>query len=92
MSELLSNASLKTGYAVADQLAIILDKVKAIMGKMNNKPISLTAEEARFLSEHSTAHDERAVRTISAIENLAIANKMCTTRDLATLRLLTVRC
>lgn len=67
-------------------------QLEAILVKLKTDPASVTTEEAHLLSENVTASDERAVRIISAVEYLAIANKVCTTRDLVILRLLTVPC
>ena len=68
------------------------DQLEAILRKLKSDASSITADEARVLSENVTTSDERAVRIISAVEYLAIANKVCIIRDLATIRLLTVRC
>lgn len=67
-------------------------QLEAILAKLKIDPGSITAEEAHLLSENITASDERAVRIITAAQYLAIAKKVCTTRDLAFLRLLTVPC
>ncbi|KAI5376149.1 hypothetical protein J4E82_005144 [Alternaria postmessia] len=51
-----------------DQLESVLKKLKTDRG-------SITAEEARILTENVAKPDDRAVRIISAVESLAIANK-----------------
>lgn len=93
MSEFLSKkmssdtSSLATSHSsqFQDQLEVILDRLKT-------DPSSITADDARLLSENFNTHNERAVRIISAVEYLAIANKVCTTRNPATLRIITARC
>ncbi|EMD63302.1 hypothetical protein COCSADRAFT_93075 [Bipolaris sorokiniana ND90Pr] len=63
-------SSLATSHSsqFQDQLEVILDRLKT-------DPSSITADDARLLSENFNTHNERAVRIISAVEYLAIANK-----------------
>lgn len=93
MSDILSEkASFDVSSDATTQSQQFQDQLEAILRKLKSDASSITADEARLLSENVTTSDERAVRIISAVEYLAIANKVCITRDLATIRLLTVRC
>lgn len=93
MSEILSEkTSSDISNAATTQSNQLEVQLAAILTKLRTDASTITAEEARVLSENVTASDERAVRIISAVEYLAIANKVCTIRDLNKLRLLTVRC
>lgn len=68
------------------------DQLEAILKKLRSDPSTITAEEARILSENVAIRDDRAVRIISAVESLAIANKVWIRRDPVKLRLLIVPC
>jgi hypothetical protein len=68
------------------------DQLESILRKLKTDPSSITAEEARTLSENVAICDDRAVRIISAVESLAIANKVCIVRHSVTLRLPMVPC
>lgn len=68
------------------------DQLEAILDKLKTDPSSITADDARLLSDNFTTRDERAVRIIFAVEYLAIANKVCTIRNLVTLKLIAARC
>ncbi|KAF1836679.1 hypothetical protein BDW02DRAFT_577753 [Decorospora gaudefroyi] len=51
------------------------DQLKAILEKLKTEPGTITTEEARTLADNVAVRDDRAVRIISAVEFLAIANK-----------------
>ncbi|CAN9195027.1 unnamed protein product [Alternaria alternata] len=51
------------------------DQLESVLKKLKTDPGSITAEEARILTENVAEPDDRAVRIISAVESLAIANK-----------------
>lgn len=68
------------------------DQLESVLKKLKTDPGSITADEVRILTENVAKPDDRAVRIISAVESLAIANKVCNIRDPATIRLLIVPC
>jgi len=68
------------------------DQLESVLKKLKTDPGSITADEARILTENVAKPDDRAVRIISAVESLAIANKVCNIRDPVTTRLLIVPC
>jgi hypothetical protein len=93
MSDVLSEKmSSDAGSDVTTLSQRFQDQLEAILRKLRTDPSSITAEEARILSENVTTRDDRAVRIISAVESLAIANKVCIIRNPNMLRLLTVPC
>jgi hypothetical protein len=93
MSDVLSEkVSSDAGSDVTTLSQRFQDQLEAILRKLRTDPSSITAEEARILSENVTTRDDRAVRIISAVESLAIANKVCIIRNPNTLRLFTVPC
>ncbi|RYN56751.1 hypothetical protein AA0118_g3879 [Alternaria tenuissima] len=51
------------------------DQLESVLKKLKTDPGSITADEARILTENVAKPDDRAVRIISAVESLAIANK-----------------
>ncbi|USP77194.1 uncharacterized protein yc1106_04468 [Curvularia clavata] len=61
--------------SATSRLRQLQGQLEAILAKLKTEPGSITAEEAQLLSESVTAKDERAVRIITAVEYLAIANK-----------------
>lgn len=68
MSELLGEKTPpKTGSDVTSQSSTLWGQLEAIFAKLRTDPSSITAEEARFLSENVTASDERAVRIIPVV-------------------------
>ncbi|EUC47604.1 hypothetical protein COCMIDRAFT_89572 [Bipolaris oryzae ATCC 44560] len=68
MSSDVSSLATSQSSQFLDQLEVILDKLKT-------DPLSITADDARLLSGNFAPPDEKAVRIISAVEYLAIANK-----------------
>ncbi|KAH6879251.1 hypothetical protein BKA58DRAFT_399212 [Alternaria rosae] len=76
MSDILSEKVSSSASSDATTLSQrFQDQLEAILKKLRSDPSTITAEEARILSENVAIRDDRAVRIISAVESLAIANK-----------------
>lgn len=93
MSEHLSEKMFAdTSSLASSQSSQFKNLLEAMLEKLKTDPSSVTVDDARLLFDNFTASDERAVRIISAVEYLAIANKVCIIRNLVMLRLITASC
>ncbi|EUC36011.1 hypothetical protein COCCADRAFT_89389 [Bipolaris zeicola 26-R-13] len=64
-----------TSSLASSQSSQFKNLLEAMLEKLKTDPSSVTVDDARLLFDNFTASDERAVRIISAVEYLAIANK-----------------